>query len=292
MATKEESVLGGELPQASPDHGKVEHRNQVFEERVATRIWGEVPCQDNPYIATKVLCHGYDLLELMNKRSFVDVFYLLFRGELPGAEQAQLLEQLMIGLINPGPRHPAVRAAMNAGVGKTNPVHILPIALGIFGGVQRGAGAIEQTMRYLRKSVRTSPADAAAELIKAGETHLSQDNLTALILPSAPGFGRVYGSPDTLMATVASQLLVLPASGPCLHWAHDWLDILADEGIGWLSVGLAAAVFCDLGFQPRYGSVLFQLLAAPGLAAHGLELANKPITAMPFVKDENYVIEP
>jgi citrate synthase len=33
------------------------------------------------------------------------------------------------------------------------------------------------------------------------------------------------------------------------------------------------------------------LLSAPGLVAHGLEMANKPITAMPFVKDENYVIE-
>ena len=54
---------------------------------------------------------------------------------------------------------------------------------------------------------------------------------------------------------------------------------------------IAAAVFADLGFQPRAGGCLFQLLGAPGLVAHGIELANKPITAMPFVSDENYAIE-
>jgi citrate synthase len=61
--------------------------------------------------------------------------------------------------------------------------------------------------------------------------------------------------------------------------------------MGWLTTGVAAAVFCDLGFQPKIGGALFQLLGAPGLAAHGLELANKPITAMPYISDENYVIE-
>jgi citrate synthase len=32
------------------------------------------------------------------------------------------------------------------------------------------------------------------------------------------------------------------------------------------------------------------LLCAPGILAHGLELANKPITAMPFLQEEQYVI--
>ena len=61
--------------------------------------------------------------------------------------------------------------------------------------------------------------------------------------------------------------------------------------MGWLSVGVAAAVFADLGFHPRYGAGLFQLLSAPGLLAHGMEQANKPITAMPFVSDNAYVID-
>jgi citrate synthase len=34
-----------------------------------------------------------------------------------------------------------------------------------------------------------------------------------------------------------------------------------------------------------------QLLAAPGLLAHGLEFSNKPVTAMLFEPDETYQIE-
>ena len=63
-------------------HEKVRSRNEAFTQRTATRIWHEEPSEDNPYIAASALCHGYDLFELMEKRSFVEVFYLLFRGEL------------------------------------------------------------------------------------------------------------------------------------------------------------------------------------------------------------------
>jgi citrate synthase len=61
--------------------------------------------------------------------------------------------------------------------------------------------------------------------------------------------------------------------------------------MGWLAPGIAAAVFVDIGLHPRSGAGLYQLIHAPGLFAHGLELANKPLTAMPFIKDEDYTIE-
>lgn len=98
-----------------------------------------MPSPDNPYIAEHCRCRGYDLFELVQKRSFVDIIYLLLRGELPTKDQAQLFETLLVALINPGPRHPATRAAMNAGVGKTNTAHILPIALPVLGGDHLGA---------------------------------------------------------------------------------------------------------------------------------------------------------
>lgn len=60
---------------------------------------------------------------------------------------------------------------------------------------------------------------------------------------------------------------------------------------GWLATGVAAAAFCDLGFMPRAAAGLFQLLCAPGLLAHGVELANKPVTALPWISDDDYVIE-
>lgn len=271
-----------------PKRVKVQSRNEPFSARAATRIWAEQPSSDNPYIATSALCHGYDLFALMEKRSFVDVFYLLFRGELPSAAEAQLLQTLMIALINPGPRHPATRAAMNVGVGKTNPLHILPIASAVLGGEYQGGGEVENAMRFLRKYQKTKPVDwqhLATDQDSADETADEMPTSTT------PGFGKRHGGIDLMAAGIAERLVTLDAAGKALKWGNEFAKTLAPNGSGWFITGVAAAVFADLGFQPKAGGALFQLLGAPGLVAHGLEVANKPITAMPYVSDDNYTIE-
>lgn len=270
-----------------PKHDQVRSRNEPFVQKTATRIWYEEPAPDNPFIATHALCHGYDLFELMQKRSIVDVFYLLFRGELPTAEDAQLLQQLMIGLINPGPRHPATRAAMNAGIGKSDPVHILPIASAVLGGDYQGAGEIDAAMRFLRKHQNSDPAEYAQTLLNQIDTVSTETPTDQFI----PGFGKRYGGVDILAKKIAAQLLELPAAGKSLQWGIALAQALEKNGIGIFTSGIAAAVFADLGFQPRAGGCLYQLLAAPGLVAQGIEMANKPITAMPFISDDNYIIE-
>jgi citrate synthase len=263
----------------------VRSRNEAFVDRTVTRIWEEVPTAENPYIAESFRCHGYDQLALMQKRSFVDVFYLLFRGELPTKVEAQLLEQLMIALINPGPRDPATRAAMNAGVGKTVSAHILPIGLTILSGSHNGSGEIEPSMRFLRKHKKKKPSVCVTELVESenkpeeGDWHI------------APGFGSSFGGIDIVTGKLADALSSLPGSGETLQWASEFSQQLHEYDMGWLPTGLAAAALTDLGFQPRAASGLFQLLSSPGILAHGLELSNKPRTAMPYVSDDNYIIE-
>lgn len=264
---------------------KVRSRNEVFARRTATRIWQEQAMEENPYIAASCRCYGYDLLELMEKRSFVDVLFLLLRGDLPSREQAMLLESLMIALINPGPRHPATRAAMLAGVGKTDPVHILPISLSILGGSHLGAGSVEEGIRFFRKQLKKEPQMVAREIMADSSPPDEGD------WHPAPGFGSRFGNIDKIPEQIAKRLKGLAGVGKALPWGCDFAEVLQPHGVGWLLTGLAAAVFSDLGFQPRAGAGLFQLLSAPGLLAHGLELANKPITAIPFPSDEDYYIE-
>jgi len=268
-------------------HEQVRSRNEPFAQRTATRIWHEEPSSDNPYIATSALCHGYDLFELMEKRSFVEVFYLLFRGELPGKAEAALLQALMIALINPGPRHPATRAAMNVGVGKTDPVHILPIATSVLGGQHAGGGEVERAMVFFEQSKLTQPQEMAIHLLEG----INTADPATVDKNSPAGFGRYHGGIDVMARAFARQLLSLEGAGSCLKWGSELAEHLESHGAGWLMTGIAAAVLSDLGFQARAGGCLFQLLGAPGLLAHGLELASKPILAMPFVSDEHYVIE-
>jgi citrate synthase len=85
--------------------------------------------------------------------------------------------------------------------------------------------------------------------------------------------------------------MTFPGKGAALEWANNFVATLRQHNLGWLYTGLAAAVFVDLGFHPRAGAGLFQIAAAPGLLAHGLELANKPRTAYPFPDDDHYFYE-
>lgn len=266
---------------------QVRRRELKFAARTVTNIWEEVPSMHNPFLAESCRCHGYDLLELARKKSFLDVLYLLFRGEFPSVEQVQMLEALMIGLINPGPRHPATRAAMNAGVGKTNSVHILPIALSVLGGAYLGGEEVEAGIRFIRQNQNTEATLIAEELLATrkrteGDCHV------------APGFGSRFGGIDPVPQNLAALLYSLSACGKALRWGADFVHVLNKRGMGWLTTGVAACVFCDLGFHPQAGAGLFQIFCAPGLLAHGLELASpyKSITAMPFLDAEHYVIAP
>jgi citrate synthase len=266
-------------------HDDVRSRNETFVNRVATRIWQEEPSEHNPYLAESIRCHGYDLIELAEKRNFIDVLYLLFRGELPSSEHSQILQTLMVGLISPGPRHPATRAAMNTGIGKTDPLHILPIALMTLGGTVSDAGIIEEAIRFFRKQRHSDPTQFAFKLL----SQTTKPEHEEWIL--APGFGTLYGDADPFSKQLANKLLAFPGAGQAIHWGAGFSEAIASHNLGWLRAGLAAAVLSDLGFHPRTGGGFYQLLCAPGLLAQGIEMSNKPITAMPFIKDENYILE-
>lgn len=265
----------------------VRDRGAVFAERPVTRIWQELPDPDNPYLVAEARCHGYALDALMVRCSYSDVLFLLLRGELPTPEQAALWQALAMGLINPGPRHPATRAAMNSGVSRTLTPHILPIALAVLGGEHQGVALVEEAIRFLRRESRQDPVATASRLLAAhppGDPTLSE-------WPGAPGFGRLFGGIDPQAARLAARLLALPGAGVCLRWGQALATALVPDRLGWLLAGVTAAALADLGFPPRHGPGVMQLLQAPGLLAHGLEMANKPLTAMPFAPDRDYVLE-
>ncbi len=262
---------------------QVQKRDELFSDRTVTRIWQEEPLPDNPYLADKCRCHGYDILELAKKRSFVDVLFLLFQGEVPNKIQAESLEMLMIALINPGPRHPATRASMNAAVSKARPAHILPVGLAVLSGAYLGGEEVTAAMKFFRKNYQKKAPDVASELLST--FHSSEKNQHI-----APGFGSRFNGIDPMPMKTATLLSELPAAGDAIKWGQNFVEAIIAQGMGWLDTGLAAAVLCDLGFHPRAGAGLFQILRAPGILAHGLELANKPKTAMPFLDEEHYVI--
>lgn len=259
--------------------------DEGYSHRTASRITEEVASSHNPYVAVKVSYFGYDLLELMQKRSYVDVLFLLFHGELPDPQQAQLLEQLLIAFINPGPRHAATRAAMNAGVGKTRPQHILPIGMEVAGGAWLGGVEVSEAMSWLKDKRHEDAQVVAQQLLAEHQADTEGD------VHIAPGFGTRFGEIDVLPQQILDRLIALPGQGRYLSWSREFSRALHEGNMACLSTGVIAATLLDLGFHPRAGAGLFQLITAPGLLAHGLEMSNKPRTAMPFLDDAHYFIE-
>jgi citrate synthase len=263
----------------------IQNRGEEFVAHATTRIWQETPVVGNPYIAETCRCHGYEILELAEKCSFTDVIFLLQKGDLPTPEQSKIFEVLLVSLINPGPRHPATRSAMNAGVGKTDPAHILPIAQSVMSGNHLGVAEVSSSMEFLKKNQKSDPFQVAHELLSRGKRPEKGD------WHIVPGFGSRFGGIDHVPERTADLLLTLAGKESTLEWANYFARSLHQYKLGWLSTGLAAAVFVDLGFHPRAGAGLYQIACSPGLLAHGLEFANKPRTALPFPDDEHYFYE-
>jgi citrate synthase len=261
----------------------VERRKTSFSQRIKSKIWSDSPCPDNPYIAQKSLVHGYDVLDIADNLSFSESIFLNIKGELPSTEQLDLFNGIFSGLSNLGPRHAAVRAVMNAAVSKTHVQNLLPIGMSIASGEFLGAVEVENSIRFIRKHINQPPANVAKNLLS--EYSPAQEENSVI----APGFGSRFGGIDLVSQQLAALLRRRQASDKGLNWAHHFCEAMAPAQLSWLITGVAAASFVDLGFTPKAGAGLFQLATAPGMLAHGLEMAAKPITAMPFVDDENYI---
>lgn len=253
------------------------NENFGFADRVSTRICLEHPTPNNPYICEQQYLAGYNTLELVENSSFIDVLLLLLQLELPNTKQKRLLEMLMIGLINAGPRHPATKAAMAASISKTNPEHILPTSLSVIGGQRGGAAEVAASHQFIKDNVHLP----VAEIEATGDLETTQR--------FAPGFGRHFGGYDHYINSLTEKLLTLNGQTPHLAFAYQLGKHWHAQSAGLLDVGLAAAVMCDLGLGARESGVLYQFVRAPGLLAHGLEQTHRPINAIPLLEDEHYV---
>jgi citrate synthase len=261
----------------------VKRRKETFSQRIKTKIWCDSASPDNPYIAEKSRIHGYDLLDISKQLSFSESIFLNIKGELPSPSQRELLDSILSALSNLGPRHSAVRAVMNAAVSKTRAQNLLPVGMAVLSGEFLGAGEVENSVRFIRKHLNHSASEVAEQLIAEFSPTDKENNVIA------PGFGARFNGIDIVAQQLASQLLKLEASDRGLHWGNEFCDTLKSQQLGWLITGLAACCFVDLGFTPKASAGLFQLAAAPGLLAHGLEMSNKPLTDMPFVDDALYI---
>ena len=256
--------------------------NDLPQERIRTRIWHEVPEVDNPFVTRSALCHGYDMFgELLPRARWVDMLYLLFKGEAPNPQQARLLEMLAVMLANAGPRDPAVHAAMCAGVSGSPAAAALMAALAVGAGQHTGAREVHAAMQLWADCGR-DPAAWQQRLATPG----TQDAGIWPDIEHPPGFD-LNARTTPLPVHQALQALSAIGLGDCLAWLtteHALLEQAAGHPLSLL--GVAAAALVDLGFDADQGEMLHLLLRLPGAAAHALEQRNIGHKSFPFFQLE------
>tara|TARA_R110002050_G_scaffold129015_10_gene250490 strand:+ start:1257 stop:2045 length:789 start_codon:yes stop_codon:yes gene_type:complete len=248
--------------------------------KATTKICLEKACEDNPYQAEKIYLSGYDIEELADKCSYIDMIFLMFTGEFAkSSEDKELLKTLQILFSLPSPRHPSARAAMNSGICKTNEEHLLPISLMALGGAQSGALEVKECINFINENLEIPAKQAADKLAKLwSNTH---EHI-------APGFGQLYGSADKLSHSFLEKLLKIKPEGTTLKWVSSFVTHIKKHDAGILDVGVAACVFHELSFGSRESVGLYQLMRAPGLLAYAMEQTHKPISAIPMLEDSQY----
>lgn len=236
-------------------------------EQIRTCIWLEEPEPDNPFATRAAHCHGYDVYGgMLGQARWVEMLYLLFRGEAPTSAQAELLETLVVALANPGPRDPSVHAAMCGGVGGSTAAACLIAALAVGAGQLSGGREVFLVMEAWNSC--GTDLDAWQRLLAAPADD------TASIWPNAehpPGFDPHGVSIPTIVSQTLDCLAGISTEARLPWLAKNRSSLETAVGRPLAMSGVAAAAFSDLGFTPEQGEMLHLLLRLPGAAAHALE---------------------
>ncbi|MBN1379740.1 MAG: citryl-CoA lyase [Gammaproteobacteria bacterium] len=246
-------------------------KNQQNDNReiLESRIWAEEPEPDNPFVAAKCYCAGYDVYgDLLDKVGWTEYLYLLFKQERPALVQTRMLEILSLALANPGPRDNSVRAAMSASAGGSTAASSLMSALAVGAGQNGGAREVYLANKYWQ--------ECGTELPKWQSClqHFDKEEVEGIWpkLEHPPGFDPYGVTCATPIRQLLSRLITVCGDESPLAWLEkNRCELEQITGYPLALTGVAAAAFFTLGFTPQESEMLFLLLRLPGAAAHALE---------------------
>tara|TARA_R110002049_G_scaffold182042_1_gene349738 strand:+ start:14184 stop:14975 length:792 start_codon:yes stop_codon:yes gene_type:complete len=255
-------------------------------EVIHTKIWQEKASADNPFVADKCFCSGYDVYgELLNKASWFEYIWLLFKLEKPQKWQVKLFEKIAIAIANPGIRDYSVRAAMNAGVGGSTSASTLMAALAVGAGQLCGARDVySAVLNWEECKYDLTKWCTAIGNLKNKEV----DGWPEKEHPSG------FDPNSSICAKPVIQTLDLCASidgadsAKWLYMNRGKLEETAGMPIAMTAV--IGAVFYDLQFNADQSEMVCLILRLPGTAAHALEQKELGWKKYPFYLDK-YVIK-
>jgi citrate synthase len=207
---------------------------------------------------------GYRLDELMGRKSFSEVAWLVLTGELPKPEQRPLIEALLSCGIDHGVTPPSAlttRVVTGTGAGISQAV-----AAGLLAVNASHGGAIEGCMVALQNGVKIMEAQGLTPA-SAAEAVLADMKAKGMRMP---GFGHRLHTADPRTARLRELAHDAGVYGPHMQLADAIEAHFTDQGKPLpLNVdGAVAAVLCELGVPAAIANGFFLIPRAVGLVAH------------------------
>jgi citrate synthase len=220
----------------------------------------------------RIVIRGEPIEKLLGTLSFVEMIWLMLRGNRPGAAQARLLEMALVASVDHGPHAPSIAIARMSATCGVELNSAMASAIGVLGDVHGGAG--QQCMELFDR-IRNEPG-SDSDLSGAVDTVLSR--FVAEHGKIVPGYGHRFHPVDPrsepLMSAVRAAAAVGTVSG-----RYETIGREVEAGIRRRTGkpipmnidGATAVIFSELGFEPPLGRGLFILSRAVGILAHAWE---------------------
>ncbi len=204
----------------------------------------------------KELVRGYDLGTLIEKKSFVEVIYLVLRGELPTKHETRMLNALFTACIDHGV---GVSSAMTSRlvVSTGNSLHTA-LASGILAFGTLHGSAVEDAADFF---VKHKNVDDVATFVK----ELREKKVRI------PGYGHKVLEDDPRtesIFTVARETGIYGVHCAFASTVRDALNVVSSKKLPLNVDGALAAVLLDMGFDSKLAKGFFIIGRVPGLVAH------------------------
>ena len=220
----------------------------------------------------EISIRGYPIEQLIGRVRFVEMIWLMLRGELPAPGQADLLEAALVPGVDHGPHAPSIaisRMAVTCGL----PVNgAMASAINVLDDVHGGAG--QQCMELYRQiDVEAGPD---GELVQVATRVIERRRQAGDKM--VPGFGHRFHPVDPRTAPLLA-LVAQAAAASTVAGRHASIGQAVEKALCAITKrqipmnidGVTAVVFCELGFEPELGRGLFVLSRAVGILAHAWE---------------------
>jgi citrate synthase len=219
--------------------------------------------------ATNIRIRGYDIADLIRAGSFAAHVFLLQRGRRPTAEEARVLDALLVAVADHGPGAPSCAAARLAASGNRASL-TAAIAAGILAIGDEHGGAGEQTMTIIGQMVAQRRATGAALDAIAQEVV----DTTRRAARRLPGFGHRQHTVDPRVAVLFAVTRDAGLAGDgiaCVEALARAIQAVSSTPPPTNIDGAVAALLYDLGFEPAAGKLVFVVGRVAGIAAEVAE---------------------